>query len=589
MTINEKVAEVRKMMKAEGLDAYMVNGSDPHNSEYPCPRWETRKFISGFTGSAGTVVITKDKALLWVDSRYFIQGAKQIQGTVFELVKDGIDNNPTPSQWLAINLQRGATVGLSADTLMIGEMERMNKAFDGIKVVPSPDFLQSIWGDRPSIPEGPVVELGENITGLSRKGKLQRIRLYLHQRDCQWFLVSSLDDIAWTMNLRGNDVVDTPVFLSFMLIGLKESYLFTSEKRFSKEIRSHLTEDVTLLPYEDAFHTCDRVIGAGDTVLLDKGATSSLFKAVVDKAEIIDEMNITTRLKAEKNEIELEGERRAHLIDGVAMVNFLSQLDFAHPDYDEYGLAQKIDQQRARSDEFTGLSFGTISGYQDNGALCHYSATKESSKKVVGHGLLVLDSGGHYTTGTTDITRTLLFGEATDEEKRDYTLVLKGHLALARQRFPVGTRGVQLDILAKQYMWQYGLTFYHGTGHGVGHRLCVHEGPQRISSALIDEPLQVGMVTSDEPGLYVEGKHGIRIENLLVVKEDEKTEFGQFLGFEVLTLCPYERRLIDLSLLSNDEIHMIDTYHAWVRDELVDKVDETAVEYLMEATEPLQA
>jgi len=589
MTINEKVAEVRKMMKAEGLDAYLVNGSDPHNSEYPCPRWETRKFISGFTGSAGTVVLTADKALLWVDSRYFIQGAKQIQGTEFTLVKDGIDNNPTPSQWLSSNLSKGATVGISADTLMIGEMERMNKAFDGIKVVPSPDFLQSIWSDRPSIPEGPVVELGDDITGLSRKAKIERIRLYLNQKGCQWLLVSSLDDIAWTMNLRGNDVSDTPVFLSFMLIGLKDSYLFTSEKRFSKEILSHLSKEVTLLPYEDAFSTSDRVIGVGDKVLLDKGATSSLFKAVVDKAEVIDEMNITLRLKAQKNETELDGERRAHLIDGVAMVNFLSQLDFTNPNYDEYSLAQMLDRERAKSEEFTELSFGTISGYQDNGALCHYSATKESSKKVVGHGLLVLDSGGHYTMGTTDITRTLLFGEATEEEKRDYTLVLKGHLALARQRFPLGTRGVQLDILAKQYMWQYGLTFYHGTGHGVGHRLCVHEGPQRISSALIDVPMQVGMVTSDEPGLYVEGKHGIRIENLLVVKEDEKTDFGQFLGFEVLTLCPYERRLIDVSLLSQDEREMIDAYHAWVRDELVDKVDETAVDYLMEATEPLEA
>lgn len=587
MTVDEKVSTLREIMKREGLDAFLINGTDPHNSEYVCPRWETRKYISGFTGSAGTVLITKDSALLWVDSRYHIQGAKQTEGTCFSIVKEGIDNNPSIIQYIASTLEKGSKLGISSDTLMIGEKKKMEEQCPNIEVIPTEDFLNEIWKDRPSIPCEKVVEMGVDLTGFSRAQKLNMIRIYLGEKQVEYQFIGSLDDIAWTLSLRGDDIEYNSLFMSYLFITHEKAVLFTNKDRFSEELLKDLESDVIILPYEEAATTIPTLLTENTKVLLNEDKVNTLFKDSFNKCEIKSEIEITTLLKSCKNDTEMEGERRAHLLDGVAMVNFLSTIDFNDPKMDEWKFSELLEKQRRRSKELIQLSFNTIAGFAENGALCHYSVKKDTAKTISGSGLLVLDSGGCYESGTTDITRTLLFGTATPEQKRDYTLVLKGHIALACQVFPEHTKGYQLDVLAKQFMWNYGMTFYHGTGHGVGHRLCVHEGPQKISSAAVEQDLKKGMVISDEPGLYKEGRHGIRIENLVAVQDLQRTEFGRFFKFEILTLCPYEKGLIDVSLLSDDEFNFINSYHEWVRTELYDMVDESAQSFLIKATTPL--
>lgn len=587
MTVDEKVAALRAIIEREGLDAFLINGTDPHNSEYVCPRWETREYISGFTGSAGTVLITKDKAILWVDSRYHIQGEKQTEGTCFSIIKEGINNNPSPVEYIAKELKEGTKLGISADTLMIGAKKSMEKKCPNVEIVPTDDFLNEIWKDRPAIPCKDVVQMGVDLTGFSRGQKLNMVRIYLGQEKANYQFIGSLDDIAWILSLRGDDVQYNSLFMAYLFITAEKAYLFTDKNRFSKELFEEVSKDVEILPYEDAAAVIPTLVKKGERVLINEDKVNTLFIDSFKDLEIKNEIEVSTLLKASKNEVELEGERRAHLLDGVAMVNFLSNINFDDPKMDEFEITELLEKQRRRSKELIQLSFNTIAGFADNGAVVHYAVSKDSAKTVSGSGLMVLDSGGCYESGTTDITRTLLFGEATEEQKRDYTLVLKGHIALASQRFPEHTKGYQLDILAKQYMWQYGMTFYHGTGHGVGHRLCVHEGPQRISAAAIEQDLKNGMVLSDEPGLYKEGRHGIRIENLIAVRDFQKTEFGRFFEFEVLTLCPYEKKLIDTSLLSDDELQFINSYHSWVYEELKDLVDDDAKDYLKNATSAL--
>lgn len=587
MKIDEKINNLRKIMEREGLDAYLINGTDPHNSEYVCPRWETRAFISGFTGSAGTVLITLKKAILWVDSRYYIQGEKQIKDTCFTLVKEGIDDNPSPIDYISTSLEKGTKLGVSSDTLMLGAKEKMQEKCPNIEIIATDDLLNEIWSNRPSIPCEKVEEMGVELTGFSRAQKLNMIRIYLGEKQVEYQFIASLDDIAWALSLRGDDVKYNSLFMAYLFVTHEKAFLFTNKDRFDEELLKEVEKDVVIYPYEEASTVIPTIIQENTKVMLNKEKVNSLFVSTFEKCEIVNEVEVTTLLKACKNDTEMEGERRAHLLDGIAMVNFLSSIDFDNCNLDEYQITELLEKQRRRSDELVQLSFNTIAGFAENGALCHYAVDKESAKTISGSGLLVLDSGGTYKCGTTDITRTLLFGEATEEQKRDYTLVLKGHIALATQTFPEHTKGYQLDVLAKQFMWKYGLTFYHGTGHGVGHRLCVHEGPQRISSAPIEEDLKKGMVLSDEPGLYKEGRHGIRIENLIAVKEYGKTEFGKFFEFETLTLCPYEKKLIDISLLKEDEINYINSYHQWVREELINLVDESSVEYLVRATTPI--
>jgi len=589
VNIESKLFELRKIMKREQIDAYYINGTDPHNSEYVCPRWKTREFISNFTGSAGSVLITKDSAYLWVDSRYFIQADKQTKDSEFIVMKMNIDNTPTVKEFINKNIEKGSRIGFSKDSLMIEEKKEFEKECKDVDIVVTEDFLNEIWENRPSIPENEVIEMDVSLTGFSRAQKLNMIRIYLAEKKADYAFIASLDDIAWTLNLRGCDIDYNPVFISYLLVTDEKAFLFTSEKRFNKDLKMNVEKDLEIFPYEVVETKLKEIFENGKTILINEKKINTLIEKIIieSKLNVINELEVTTRLKACKNDTELEGMRRAHLLDGVAMVNFLASLDYNNVEYSELGLAKKLEQERFRNKECLNLSFNTISGYQDNGAICHYSVNEESSKKIQANGLLVLDSGGSYESGTTDITRTLLFGEASADQIRDYTLVLKGHIALALQSFPQGTTGHQLDILARQYLWNNGLTYFHGTGHGVGHRLNVHEGPQVISQVFNDYPLQKGMIVSDEPGLYKEGRYGIRIENLLAVQNNFKTEFGQFLNFEILTLCPYEKKLIDTSLLTDVELEYINSYHSWVYSELNELINKEAIPFLREATAPI--
>ncbi len=589
-SVEHRIAALRTILSREGLDGWYINGTDPHQSEYVSDRWKSRAWISGFTGSAGSVLITKEEALLWVDSRYFIQGAQQIEGTSITLMKLDTPHVKDPQAWMATELPETSKIGIDSSTLTVTDKAGMDASFKqrGIELVPSPDYLDEIWADRPQIPASTVVGLPNEIAGFSRIQKLTMTRLAMVQKGCTYTLVSSLDDIAWITNLRSSDVsVHSPVFHSFMLIGTERAWLFTNPKRFSKDLFEQVAEEYEILPYDAAKATIEGILTGEDSLYYDpKKINLNLYEAI-KKAKHVQGRDFTTDLKACKNDTELEGMRRSHLLDGVAMVNFLARLDTEKGSYDEIEISTLLRKQRERNKACIGESFSPISGWAEHGAMCHYSATEESNARIEGDGLLVLDTGGMYEFGLTDITRTILFGKATDEQKRDYTLVLKGNLALASARFPEGTSGYQLDILARQFLWQQGMNYFHGTGHGLGFRLNVHEGPAVINTRAIDVPLKKGMILSDEPGLYKEGRHGIRIENIVAVREDIKTEFGQFFSFEVLTICPFERKLIKKTLLTDFELSMVNNYHRWVYEELKDLVDEEAKAYLKQATLPL--
>lgn len=588
--INARVAQLRKLMKERGLDAYIINGTDPHQSEYVCPRWRTRAFITGFTGSAGTAVVTADSALLWVDSRYFIQSAKEIDGTCWIQMKSGQPDSVEFMDWIRDNLKPGSKVGISADTLMTGAKKYAEEvlAAKGIELVPTEDLLSMIWRDRPVVPESKIVEIPPDVAGLSAADKISAIRAAYKKKGCEATFVSSLDDIAWILNMRADDIAFNPVFLSYLLIRDDKAFLFTSPSRFDADQLEAMKPVCEVLPYGSAAEKLPELLKDVKKIYLSLEKTNLLIRNAIGNRIVVDGRDFSTDMKAAKNPVELEGMRRAHLWDGIALVNFMAGLDKAKV-YTEYELTELLAAERAKTPEYLGPSFNPIAGFAAHGAMPHYAPSGDRSDRIEGSGLVVLDTGGQYVSGMTDVTRTLLFGKATREQKHDYTLVLKGNLAIAAQRFPEGTNGYQLDVLARQYLWQYGLSYSHGTGHGVGFRLNVHEGPQSISPRLTSmAPLVPGMVISDEPGVYKEGRYGIRIENVIAVKPDFRTEFGRFFAFEVLTICPFERKLIDVSLLSEQERLMVDSYHAWCYAELSQFVDADTKAWLKKACAPLK-
>ena len=587
--IGKRLDSLRRRMKDAALDWYLITGSDAHMSEYVAPHWRTREFITGFTGSAGTVLVSLDGAWLWTDSRYFIQAAHQLEGTGVSLMRMGVEGVPEPEDFVMDNATRGQRIGTCAQEIGIHEFDRLEKAYarHGLAFVATEDLLDQVWSDRPALPCTPVRQMPVSIAGMDSMHKLSLIRSRLAASGCDYTLISTIDDIAWITNLRADDVECNPVFLSFMFIDQEKAVLFTQPERFSDAILDSISNVFEVRPYEAVYD--DLASLAHGRAYYDDARVNCRFRDILTNEDGITGRDFSTDAKACKNPVELEGMRKSHVMDGVAFVNAFSQVDFSLTDgtYDEIAISSLFAAERAKMPGYLGPSFNPISGFGPNGAMCHYSASAESNAGIDRSGLLVLDTGSQFEYGMTDLTRTLLFGEATPEQRRDYTLVLKGHLALARQRFIQGTRGYQLDILAKMFMWREGMSFYHGTGHGVGFNLNVHEGPMRISANPIDVPLEVGMVVSDEPGIYKEGRHGIRIENLIAVKEDGETEFGRFLSFETLSLVPYERRLIDTSLLTAEELSQIDSYHSRVREALYDKVDAGARAYLERMTEPL--
>jgi len=591
-TIIERVNALRGIFDQKGIDAFIIPSTDPHASEYVASHWESRKWISGFTGSAGTVVITRDKAGLWTDSRYFLQAADQLQGTGIELYKEMLPETPSIPAFLSSVLKAGDTVGIDGQVFSVKDEQLLEQQLQKcrIKVKSIPDPMAQIWEERPGMPEGAAFVHDLQYAGRSSRDKLNDIRKKMEEAGAEAVLVSALDEIAWALNIRGNDVHCNPVVVSYLVIGEHDAHFFIQPQKVTAELSAHLEEaGVTLHNYEDIqpfLHQLKTL-----TFLLNPAQTNyAVYTALNQNCRIIEKASPVTLLKAIRNEQEIEGIHAAMQRDGVALVKFLKWLEEAVPTGNETEISvdKKLHELRAAQPLYMGESFDTIAGYKEHGAIVHYEATPETDVKLQPKGFLLLDSGAQYLDGTTDITRTIALGELTEEEKTDYTLILKGHIDLAMAVFPEGTRGAQLDVLARMPIWKRRLNYLHGTGHGVGHFLNVHEGPQSIRMNENPVTLQPGMVTSNEPGVYKAGSHGIRTENLVLTVPAGEGMFGNYLQFETLTLCPICKKGILPELLTADEIEWLNEYHRQVYKKLSPSLNEEEKEWLKNACSELK-
>lgn len=590
--INQRLESLREVMRREHLSAFIFPSTDAHQSEYVADHWQGRTWISGFNGSAGTAVVTMKSAALWTDSRYFLAAEEQLKGTEFQLMKLKIEGTPTISEWLAQELQgENAEVGL--DGMVNSYHETMGLIADlrksgGITVRTNFDPLGLIWTDRPAIPANPVEIQPMEFAGESVASKISRIRTALRQRHADGMLISALDDIAWTLNLRGTDVHCVPVFVSYLLISSQQVSLYVDSAKINDEVKAYLTENgISLYPYNKVAEGLERY--SEYNILLDGDETSYFLWKTVKCQEIIAGNSPVPAMKAQKNDREIAGFRQAMLRDGVAMVKFLRWLKPAVEagGQTEVSIDRKLTSLRAEQHLFRDISFDTIAGYQAHGAIVHYEATPETDVALKPEGLILIDSGAQYQDGTTDITRTIALGPVTEEMKHVYTLVLKGHIQLELAKFPDGASGTQLDALARECMWREGYNYLHGTGHGVGSYLSVHEGPHQIRMEWKPTPLRAGMTVTDEPGLYLSGKFGVRIENTLLIKDYQTTEFGKFLQMESLTLCPIDLTPVDFSMLQPEEIEWLDTYHRDDFEKLSPYLEGEDLEWLREATRPV--
>lgn len=592
--INQRLESLREVMKREHLAAFIFPSTDAHQSEYVADHWMGRAWISGFDGSAGTAVVTMHSAALWTDSRYFLAAEEQLKGTEFQLMKLKIPGTLSIAEWLGKELQDvdSPEVGLdgwvNSYTSTSGLIADLRKA-GGITVRTNFDPLEEIWKDRPSIPLKPVEIQPMEFTGEDVSSKIKRIRLALRAQHADGMLVSALDDIAWTLNLRGTDVHCVPVFVSYLLIASDKVSLFVDEAKVSSEIRAYLESNgVSIYKYnkvEEGLKAYSEY-----NILLDGNETSYYLWKAVRCQEIVQASSPIPAMKAVKNESEIAGYRSAMLKDGVAMVKFLKWLLPAVEagGETEISIDKKLTALRAEQKLFRDISFDTIAGYQAHGAIVHYEATPETDIPLKPEGLLLLDSGAQYQDGTTDITRTIALGPITEEMKHIYTLVLKAHIQLELAKFPDGASGTQLDALGRECMWREGFNFLHGTGHGVGSYLSVHEGPHQIRMEYMPTPLRAGMTLTDEPGLYLAGKFGVRIENTVLLSDYMKTEFGKFLQIEPLTLCPIDTAPIDLAMLMPEELAWLNEYHAKVYAELAPYLDEEEKKWLENATKAIK-
>lgn len=571
-------------MHNRGLNAFIIPSSDPHLSEYPADHWKVREWISGFNGSFGTVVIVEESAALFTDSRYFLQATDQLAGSGIGLVKMGLPDSPSIAEWIVERLHEGAVVGVDPWVNAASETEklRMDLASWGISLRYCPNIVDSLWNERPPLPLDGCYVLSEKVTGQSSSSKIVHLQQLLAAKYCDYLLVTALDEIAWIFNLRGNDVEYNPVTTAYALIPKKgKALLFIDPRKVNVEITQYLQNEGVLFADYSKIESYLMHLPEQTRMMLDCSKVNcALWKAASTHCTIIDSISPANELKAIKNPIELEGYRKAMRKDGVALVRFYHWLEerVGKERITEYTIGEKLRYYRSLQENFVGESFGTIAGYKAHGAVVHYSPTPESAYEIEPDGLLLIDSGGQYFNGTTDITRTITLGNPTEAQKRDFTLVLKGNIALANAVFPQNTRGSQIDILARKALWENGLNYLHGTGHGVGHFLNVHEGPQSIRMEENSVTLKPGMVMSDEPGLYREGAYGIRTENMIVITEKETTPFGTFYQCETLTLFPIDRRLIDVSLLSAEEKEWLNNYHRKVYNAL--SPDLTAEEQL---------
>lgn len=593
--INQRLEKLREVMRREHLSAFIFPSTDAHQSEYVADHWQGRAWISGFNGSAGTAVVTMYSAALWTDSRYFIAAEEQLRGTEFQLMKLKVEGTPTISDWIASELSQNEDecreVGLDGmvnsynDTMAL--ISDLRKA-GGITVRTNFDPLEQIWMNRPAIPENPVEIQSLNFAGETVDDKIQRIRKALREHHADGILVSALDDIAWTLNLRGTDVHCNPVFVSYLLISSDQVSLFVNPKKISSEVKAYLDEHgISLFDYNQVEEGLESYTDYN--ILLDGDETSFCLWKSVKCQEIIAAKSPIPVMKAVKNATEIEGYHRAMLRDGVAMVKFLKWLKPAVEagGQTEMSIDKKLTSLRAEQNLFRDISFDTIAGYQAHGAIVHYEATPETDAPLLPEGLILIDSGAQYQDGTTDITRTIALGPVTEEMKHIYTLVLKGHIQLELAKFPDGASGTQIDALSRECMWREGYNFLHGTGHGVGSYLNVHEGPHQIRMEWKPTPLRAGMTVTDEPGLYLKGKFGVRIENNLLIKDFVETTFGKFLQMESLTLCPIDTAPIDVDMLLLEEVEWLNAYHREVFEKLSPYLEDEEVGWLAKATKPL--
>ena len=587
-SIKERMHALRMTFPPNYIKAFIIPSTDPHLSEYVAPHWMSREWISGFTGSAGTVVVLMNEAGLWTDSRYFLQAAKELEGSGITLYKEMLPETPSITKYLSQKLKPGESVSIDGKMFSVQQVEQMKEelAAYSLQVDLFGDPLKRIWKDRPSIPNSPAFVYDIEYAGKSCEEKVAAIRAELTKKGAYALFLSALDEIAWTLNLRGNDVHCNPVVVSYLLITQDDVIYFISPEKVTKEVNEYLKEQHVKLKNYDEVETYLNTF-TGRNILIDPKKTNfAIYSAINPKCNIIRGESPVALLKAIRNEQEIAGIHAAMQRDGVALVKFLKWLEEAVPSGKETELSvdRKLHEFRAVQPLYMGESFDTIAGYKEHGAIVHYSATPESDVPLQPKGFLLLDSGAQYLDGTTDITRTIALGELTEEEKTDYTLILKGHIALAMAKFPVGTRGAQLDVLARMPIWKYGMNFLHGTGHGVGHFLSVHEGPQSIRMNENPVVLQPGMVTSNEPGVYKAGSHGIRTENLTLVCKDKEGMFGDYLKLETITLCPICKKGIVKEMLTNEEIEWLNNYHQIVYEKLSPNLNEEEKVWLQEAT-----
>lgn len=581
---------LRQWMAENRLHAFVLTGTDPHDSEYLPACWATRSWLTGFTGSAGTVVVTPAEAWLWTDGRYWVQAEKQLAGSRIGLMRDGQAGTPGFLDWLRTNLREGQRLAFDAATtswqkkLLWEDALRDRNLTLSAQIVP----WSQLWPDRPEAPSALVYDYQTIFRDRTRTSKFSLLRDAMEREGCDYLLLSGLDDIAWTLNLRGSDIDYNPVFLSYLILGSKEVLLFTDETRVDSSVRRALdTDGVSLQPY-DAFHTALEGL-SGSRVWVPGDRTMVRTVLALAGCRLVFRSSPTTLPKSRRTPAELEALQRALTNDGRAMVRFLVWWEETVPagHLTETACAAKLLEFRRQGSGFMGESFATIAGFGAHGAIIHYTAQPDTDARLTGRGLFLLDSGGQYYDGTTDITRTLILGNPTGDEIEDYTLVLKAHIHLATAVFPKGTRGGILDAQTRSVLWRRGRNYNHGTGHGVGHFLCVHEGPQRLGPDLNPQPLEPGMVCSNEPGLYREGRYGIRLENLVTVEPDQTTDFAEFYRLRTLTLCPFERRLINHKLLSGEELQWLNTYHDQVYQSLEPGLTPRERAWLKEKTRPL--
>ncbi|MBC5991226.1 aminopeptidase P family protein [Pontibacter cellulosilyticus] len=591
MTYKERLAAIRSQMKGEGVSAYIIPSADPHISEYVPDRYKCIAFASGFTGSAGTLVITEEAAHLWTDARYFVQANEQLEGTGFELAKLRVQNAPEYIGWLAERLPAGATVAYDAKLISVSLAQLLEAELSplGININSDRDYLDPIWQNRPDLPTAPAFLLGEEVVGESLESKMQRLRTALKKYRADYHLISSLDDLAWLFNMRGSDVKCNPVVLSFALISQNKAMLFVDAAKFSEADQEKLRAAGVELETYDMIERAVSAIPA-DSILVDPRRNCyALYKQLPKEVRVVQDTNPTTFFKSQKNEVEAEHTRHTMVKDGVALTCFFKWLEenIGKTRITELTVVDKMREFRAEQEGFVGESFDTISGYKAHGALPHYRVTEESDVELQPDGLFLVDSGGQYTSGTTDITRVVSLGNLTEEESIDYTLVLKGMIDGSTTRYPKGTKGYQIDAITRKPLWDYARNYGHGTGHGVGFFLNVHEGPHVLNPTPTDVPLELGMISSVEPGIYREGKHGIRIENLVLTVKDETNDFAEFYTFEHLTLALIDTTPIKKELLEAHQIKWLNEYHQQVVEKLGPHLREDELAWLKEKAKPI--